>query len=155
MHLYLQDKIFTHPKNKSAKNSVWEAGTKSGPCAPLAERPKVGCCRSNLLQPPRSVGPVGRGQAARTASRPSPPVVRRPVAAVAAAAVAGRCGSCCGFTAVPAVTFLAPPRVTDTGVRPLRGSKKEQWDRNFRSFAASRQSGAPVVEPPGMLPNAA
>ena len=24
------------------------------------------------------------------------------------------------FTAVPAVTFLAPPRVTDTGVRPLR-----------------------------------
>ena len=38
--------------------------------------------------PPRSVGPVGRGQAARTASRPLPPVVVQLAAAVAAAAAA-------------------------------------------------------------------
>ena len=38
--------------------------------------------------PPRSVGPVGRGQAARTASRPLPPEVVQLAAAVAAAAAA-------------------------------------------------------------------
>merc|ERR1712185_151316 len=74
-----------------------------GPCAPLAERPKVCCCRLNLLQPPRSVGPVGRGQAARTASRPSPPVVRRLVAAVAAAAVAAAAAAVDARAAVAAV----------------------------------------------------
>ena len=33
----------------------------TGPCAPLAERPKVGCCRLNLLQPPAERGPSRPG----------------------------------------------------------------------------------------------
>ena len=55
-----------HLRQLARAPSTWQPVWKKpqrrhGPCAPLAARPMVGCCRLNLLQPPAERGPSRPG----------------------------------------------------------------------------------------------